>query len=86
MFYKDNNATLDYKVSWSAWLGTDVIISSEWIASPGITINSNTFDDNTATVWLSGGDIGVNYDITNRITTLGGRTDERTIMVCIINK
>ena len=82
-FTKDPDAVLDYSVDWSAWLAGDEISSSEWQLENGAAIEKVT-DTNTttsATVWLRGGDAGTTYLVTNRIVTMGGRTDDRTITV-----
>lgn len=84
-FIKDPDATLDYKIDWTAWLGADLIVTSTWSAPEGITIESHENDDKQTVVWLSGGEIGA-YSVTNRITTLGGRTDDRTIKIKIKEK
>lgn len=78
---KDPDATLDYTVDWSAWLGTDVIDSASWNVPDDLV---NEHDSNTttdATVWLSGGVAGTSYEVTNHIETDGGRIDERTIII-----
>lgn len=74
---KDPADVLDYQIDWSAALGADTIVASVWQA-PGYTINSNSFTGTTTTVWLAGGSPGANR-ITNRITTAGGRTIERSV-------
>lgn len=78
---KDPADVADYQIDWSALLGTDTIASSTWTAT-GFTINSNSFTDTTATVWLAGGAAGV-QSITNRITTAGGRTFERSATMTV---
>ena len=82
-FIKDPDAVLDYKMRWAPWLKGDTISGSLWTVPDGITKDSDEFDDSTATVWLSGGTVGESYDVVNRITTAGGRTDDRTISVKI---
>lgn len=77
-FQKDPDDTLDYTVDWTDWLQGDTIDTSSFLADTGITINSNTNDTTSATVWLSGGSAGETYRITNRITTAGGRTRDRS--------
>lgn len=85
---KDPDAVLDYEID---WLGTadepgflfgtdDTIDTSEWIVPDGITKDSAGKNDaNTATtIWLSGGTVGTTYSLINRITTVGGRTNDRT--------
>ena len=84
-FYtKDPNAVLDYKIDWGTWLGaSETISTSTWTAATGITVNSSTNTTTTATVWLSGGTAGVQYMVTNRITTNQGRTDDRSLTISV---
>ena len=79
---KDPSDVADYQIDWSALLETDTIATSTWTAPVGFTINSNTFTDTTATVWLAGGTAGVHL-ITNRITTAGARTFERSVTMTV---
>ena len=82
-FTKDPDAVLDYSVDWFLWLAGDQISSSEWILELGATIQkiTDTFTNSRTVVWLGGGDKGITYLATNRIVTVGGRTDDRTISV-----
>lgn len=81
VFQKDPGATLDYAVDWSLWLDGDSITSSAWTVPDGIERLSDTYNGPRATVWLRGGTAGSSYMVTNRITTTGGRTDERSIKI-----
>jgi hypothetical protein len=85
-FNKDPDARLDYMVDWTSWLGEDTIANSEWVVPDGITYEADTFTSTTATVWLSGGSLGSSYDVVNRITTVAGRIDDRTITIKIRQK
>lgn len=86
-FVKDPNAVLDYRVDWSAWLPEgDTIDTSTWTVPSGINKDSESNDTTSATVWLSGGTAGVNYQLVNRVTTAGGRTDDRTITISVREK
>ena len=85
-FEKDPSAILDYQVNWTDWLTTDTIASSTWTVPDGITKVTDVTDDTKATIWLSGGTVGKRYTITNRIVTAGGRQDERSITIKIVNK
>ena len=81
-FIKDPNAILDYSIEWSKWLAGDQIATSEWSTSDqsfGATGGSNTAT--RTTVWLSGGAVGQSYTVTNQITTVGGRTDDRSFTI-----
>jgi hypothetical protein len=82
-FLKDPNAVLDYQIDWSPWLGADTIATSAWTVPSGITKDSDTKTATTVTVWLSSGVAGTKYALTNRITTAGGRTDDRTITISV---
>lgn len=85
-FIKDPDAVLDYSIDWSDWLGSDTISTSTWEVDSGITEDSNSNTDTVTTIWLSGGTAGKKYELTNRITTTGGRTDDRTIIIVVRNK
>ena len=87
-FEKDPQAVLDFVVDWSQWLGTDTIATATWSdpAPAGITIVTSTKTNTECTVWLSGGTVDQVYSLTNKIVTVGGRTDERTIEIVIKNR
>ncbi len=82
-FTKDPDAILDYSVDWSLWLAGDEISTSEWLLEEGAILEQVIASNTTAkaTVWLRGGQAGTTYLVTNRIVTVGGRTDDRTISV-----
>jgi hypothetical protein len=85
-FDKDEDATLDYAIDWSEWLGVDSISLSTWEADEGITIATDpapSLSGQRATVWLSGGTVGESYDVTNHIVTAAGREDDRTIRIYV---
>ena len=81
VFIKDPDAVLDYTVDWETWLDSDTISASSWTIPAGLTEDSDTFGDSTATVWLSSGTAGGNYSITNHITTAAGREEDQTLII-----
>lgn len=85
---KDPQAVLDYTIDWSKWLQKvgDAIVTSVWDPVTGIAIQSQSYDTVKAIVWLTGGTLGATYTLTNRITTAGGRTEERSFRVVIANR
>lgn len=84
---KDPDAVLDWVWDWNEWLDEgEVIETSTFIASVGITVDSNSNTTRTATVWLSGGTAGQVYQVTNRITTSSGRTDDRSITIRVAER
>lgn len=82
-FTKDPDAVLDYQIDWSDWLGSDTISTSDWTVATGLTGDSDSNTDTTATIWLSGGTAGATYSVTNEIVTNGGRTDNRSFTVYV---
>lgn len=88
IFQKDADAVLDYTVDWEDWLEdiADTISASDWIVASGITEDSDSNTTTTATVWLSGGVEGSSYRVTNRITTVGGRTQDASIFIEIVQR
>jgi hypothetical protein len=85
-FTKDPNALLDYTVDWTDWLDTDTIATSSFVATAGLTISSSSNTTKKAVVWLSGGQAGTVYTVTNHITTAGGRQDDRSFTVRVKEK
>ncbi len=86
-FQKDPDATLDYTFNWAAWLtGGDTISASSWIVPTGITATSPTHTGTTASALLSGGTTGQQYTCVNRITTVNGLIDDRSLLLSIVDK
>ena len=86
-FTKDTRSVLDYTVDWSGWLNGDTIASSTFSVTPAtITTDSTSNTTTTTTIWLSGGILNVTYTVNNQITTAGGRTDERSFVVSIVDQ
>ena len=84
--YKDPEEVLDYQVDWSDRLGADDIVASTWtipVGGAALTINSNSFTVTHTLIWLAAGTLGITYQLTNHITTLGGRQMEQTIKLKI---
>ena len=84
-YEKDPDDVLDYTLDWSKYLANlsnDTISTSTWSEdSGGITIDSSTNTTTKSTVFLSGGNEGEQYTVENLITTAGGRTVKRAIVV-----
>lgn len=83
---KDPNAVLDYTIDWTLWLDAipDTIQSAvaaiDNAAAAGGTINSSTIVGGKAVViWVGGGTVGQTMALRCRITTVGLRTDDRTV-------
>ena len=88
IFIKDPDSILDYSVDWGYWLSdvVDTISTSTWIVESGLTEITNTNTTTTSTIWISGGTLGTTYLVTNRITTAGGRSEDKSFYIKIKNK
>lgn len=85
--YKDPNEKLDYDVEWIDRLGDDTIVDSVFtVVSGSVEIDSNSETEVTTTVWLTGGEIGEECEVLNRITTAAGRIMDQTTYVKIRKK
>ncbi len=85
-FLLDPNAVLDFEIDFTQWLATgETIVSTVIEADEGVTVapegRPTTTGGGVVTVWLTGGTVGAVYDVTCRISTTAGRTDDRTIRV-----
>ena len=85
---KDPNAVLDFSIDWGPWLDTgDTIETSTWTISPNtISTTANSHTSSLATIWLTGGTVGVKYTILNHIVTLGGRANDATFKIHVVNQ
>ncbi len=82
---KDAAARLDYVWDWSAWVtGGETITAVTWVVPSGITQDTATFTDTTATIWLTGGALNATYLVTCRITTSAGRVDDRSMNIKVV--
>lgn len=94
----DPNETKDYSVDWSAEMaasadtisGATFAVPPAWVTA-GLVLDDVTWDDNHATVWLSvtdpatqaSGLVGNQIPVTCTITTTGGRTLQRTVLLVV---
>jgi hypothetical protein len=90
---KDPDEVVDYGINWAedeagnpGRAADDPIASSTWTVPTGIVKNSDTFDDGSTTIWLSGGTAGQKYRLTNRIVTTGGRTYDQTVVLKVADR
>jgi hypothetical protein len=85
---KDPDAFYDITINWDDVLPEgDTIASSAWDiddAPDGVlTLSADTFDDTSASVWLTAGTVDQKYRVRNRITTAAGRIFDRTVQVSV---
>lgn len=89
---KAPDTMLDYTVDWSKWLeqtSGDTVESAAWtLSSVDISIPVDPLfapytSPASATIWLEGGMLDQNYNVTCQITTVAGRTEDYTFtLVC----
>lgn len=82
-FEKAPTDVLDYTIDWTSFLNGDVISTSTWTVSTGLTKGSDSKTTTTTTVWISSGTLGQSYEVTNTIITAGGRTKSQCFEVLI---
>lgn len=82
---KDPDAVLDYVFDWTLWLDGDTIDTATATVDDDsdtpVVVDSTSNDSTTVTVFLSAGTAGTSAEVTCRITTSEGRTDDRTIRI-----
>lgn len=84
---KDPDAVLDFGFNWEPWLDGDTLATSTWVVPTGITKDSDLLTAiGIATIWLSGGTLYEVYRVVNRITTAGGRENDRTLVIKMVSK
>lgn len=83
LWEKDPGAVKDYALDWTAWLGADTINTSTWTVPTGITMDSSGNSPTHTAIWLSGGTKGNSYLLSNKVVTVGGRTELRTIEISV---
>lgn len=86
MLTKNPAAVANYGVDWSEDLGDgETIATSVWAAvtPAGVTMGSETYDDTTASVSVSGGTNGLIAQLRNTITTTAANTFVKAIAIAI---
>ena len=94
-FSKDPSAILDYGLEWRSWLSQgDELATATWTvtgADDELVVLSEggrapSVSDTAAKCWLSGGTPGTTYRLACRVTTTGGRVDERSITIAVVER
>lgn len=81
---KDPADVLDYAVDWAkvlAELGGDTIATTTWTVPAGLIGGAEDASGEVRTKFISGGTAGTSYAVGCRITTAGGRTIDRTVLL-----
>jgi len=83
-FIKSPTANLDFAVDWSDWLADgETIANSTWSSPDGLVIETTSYSNTQAVVWVSDGVANNVYRMINVITTSNtpARTDQRTVTI-----
>lgn len=88
---KDPDERLDYVLRWDAEMDAvgDEIIHSLWFIvddDETLVIESDGVRNHETYVWLTHGEAGRSYQLTNRITTAAGRIYDRSVLLVILEK
>lgn len=84
---KDPQEEKDYTIDWSDDLASgETISTSDWVVGTGLTEEDDENNTTTTTAWVSGGTAGTEYLCVNTVTTSGGRTLERTVIIPVTNQ
>lgn len=82
------NAELDWSFNWNdGYLSTgETIATSSWTVNPsssigGLRVKSSTHDGTVATANLAGAVHNATVYAINYVTTINGRTDDRTLVI-----
>jgi hypothetical protein len=84
---KDPDAVLDYANDWSdGYLAAgETVLTSGWVVDVGsdtqLLITATSLASPITSATVSGGTVGQIYALRNRITTSGGRTEDRTWII-----
>ena len=83
-YVKDPYDKEDFGVNYYDWIGSDTISVSTWTVSPtGPTLSADAINNTTkvTTTFVEGGTHGVDYTLTNSITTATGLKKRRSILI-----
>lgn len=83
-YIKQPNEVQDYDIDFTEYLasmGGDSILSHTVLADTGITVDSSLVINNVVKIFLSGGYDHESYNVTARVTTVGGRVREGEIKI-----
>lgn len=81
---KDPNEVEPFYLDWTPRLTSDTVTGSTWEVNPAtgtipLAIGLTQFTTAISTVWLSGGDDGGDYELTNHVVTSTGRNLDQTV-------
>lgn len=73
--------TESYGLDWRGWLmAGETILTSTWTVSDGVSLSAEVNRDGICSVYVTGGEAGNFYTLTNTITT-ATRTESRSLIL-----
>lgn len=76
--YKSPDSSLEYGMDWANVVAVgDEIVQSQWVSDANIFISNTGIRGTITYCTISGGEIGKQYKVFNKITTADGFIDER---------
>lgn len=85
-YVKDPDALLDYTMDFREWLQEDTLLTATWTVPSGLFNLGEFRSSATATIFLYGGVPGTSYLISVRVTTAGGRIEDRTFQINAVDR
>ena len=79
---KDPDSAQTIEVNWARELDGETISTSSW-EGDGLTLASQSTSGSTATALASGGVHGSRYEVKNTVTTSGGQTFAKRLVVSV---
>lgn len=90
---KDPTDVISYTIDWTTddrWIVGDTITVSTWTADTGLTLGNgsngaplSSFTSPKTTVWMLTGTAGVEYIVTNHVTTQQGQQLDKQVIVSV---
>lgn len=83
---KDPQSVMDFLVFWGDWLldnNVDTILSSTWIVPAGVAVVKDGIAGDYTVIWLGASTAGLRLVLTNRITTVQGRTQDQSFTLIV---
>lgn len=81
----DPDAIVDYQFDWTEWLAGDTLDTSVWVVT-NASEASSVITGPLTTVFIQLAKAGKICEMRNRITTTGGRTEDRTMRAEVRHK
>lgn len=90
LFKHDPQADLAYERDWTNWLGSATLTVVTWVIENASLLDKHDesilASNKIARVWLLGKGVVGNTKVTCRVTASDGRKDDRSWMICVLER